>query len=136
MGPFPHDAPAATIDAANPAGTDGFEFVEFAHPEPGVLEDLFRRMGYVEVARHRTKDISVFRQGDINYLVNREPVPEALSWIESEMKVMEAMQTIVADIRKRRPEIKILGATLTSALGSTSAGCSPSATVARPTAWF
>ena len=47
MGPFPHDAPPATISAANPAGTDGFEFVEFAHPEPEKLADLFQRMGYV-----------------------------------------------------------------------------------------
>ena len=52
MGPFPHDAPPATISAANPAGTDGFEFVEFAHPEPAKLADLFERMGYVAVARH------------------------------------------------------------------------------------
>ena len=37
MGPFPHDAPPATITAANPAGTDGFEFVEFAHTEPAVI---------------------------------------------------------------------------------------------------
>ena len=34
MGPFPHDAPAATISADNPMGTDGFEFVEYAHPNP------------------------------------------------------------------------------------------------------
>ena len=34
MGPFPHDAPPAKISKDNPAGTDGFEFVEFAHPEP------------------------------------------------------------------------------------------------------
>lgn len=34
MGPFPHDAPPSEITADNPAGTDGFEFVEFAHPEP------------------------------------------------------------------------------------------------------
>ena len=34
MGPFPHDAPAATISADNPMGTDGFEFVEYAHPRP------------------------------------------------------------------------------------------------------
>ena len=43
MGPFPHDAPAPRIDADNPAGTDGFEFVEFAHPEPDVFEALFER---------------------------------------------------------------------------------------------
>ncbi len=46
MGPFPHDAPPATISADNPAGTDGFEFVEFAHPEPEKLRELFTRMGY------------------------------------------------------------------------------------------
>src|SRR5262245_24110545 len=46
MGPFPHDAPAATISKSNPAGTDGFEFVEFAHPEPEKLSELFTRMGY------------------------------------------------------------------------------------------
>ena len=73
MGPFPHDAPPATISAHNPVGTDGFEFVEFAHPQPEALATLFWRMGYVPVARHRTKNITVYRQGDINYIVNAEP---------------------------------------------------------------
>ena len=50
MGPFPHDGPPASISSANPAGTDGFEFVEFAHPEPQKLADLFRRMGYMPIA--------------------------------------------------------------------------------------
>ena len=63
MGPFPHDAPPATISAANPAGTDGFEFVEFAHPEPEKLADLFERMGYVAVARHKTKNITRLSPG-------------------------------------------------------------------------
>ena len=72
MGPFPHDAPRATITEANPAGTDGFEFVEFAAPDPAPLESLFRSMGYAPVARHRTKAITVWRQGDVNYLVNAE----------------------------------------------------------------
>ena len=73
MGPFPHDAPPATITDENPAGTDGFEFVEFAHPDPAALEALFTRMGYVPVARHKTKNITVWRQGDINYVLNAEP---------------------------------------------------------------
>jgi 4-hydroxyphenylpyruvate dioxygenase len=72
MGPFPHDAPPAAISAANPAGTDGFEFVEFAHPRPEELSALFRRMGYVPVARHRSRDVTVYRQGDINYILNAE----------------------------------------------------------------
>ena len=49
MGPFPHDAPKAAISAENPAGTDGFEFVEFAHPEPEELRALFTRMGFALV---------------------------------------------------------------------------------------
>jgi 4-hydroxyphenylpyruvate dioxygenase len=73
MGPFPHDAPAARIDAQNPAGTDGFEFVEFAHPRPDQLARLFTQMGYAPVARHKTKNIKVYRQGDINYVLNAEP---------------------------------------------------------------
>src|SRR5882757_7094958 len=73
MGPFPHDAPAATITSDNPMGTDGFEFVEYAHPKPEELHALFKLMSYVPVARHKTKKITVYRQGDINYLVNEQP---------------------------------------------------------------
>jgi 4-hydroxyphenylpyruvate dioxygenase-like putative hemolysin len=48
MGPFPHDAPPPTISASNPVGTDGFEFVEFAHAEPERLAELFTQMGYYD----------------------------------------------------------------------------------------
>jgi 4-hydroxyphenylpyruvate dioxygenase len=73
MGPFPHDAPPAKISAQNPIGTDGFEFVEFAHPRPGELATLLARMGYTPVAGHKTRNITVYRQGDINYILNADP---------------------------------------------------------------
>jgi 4-hydroxyphenylpyruvate dioxygenase len=73
MGPFPHDAPRATITPENPAGTDGFEFVEFAHPDPQVLRDLFARMGYTHTATHKTKAVELWQQGDITYVLNAEP---------------------------------------------------------------
>jgi 4-hydroxyphenylpyruvate dioxygenase len=57
----------------NPLGLMGFEFVEFASPTAGVLEPAFERLGFSEVARHRSKDVSLYRQGDINFIVNREP---------------------------------------------------------------
>ena len=57
----------------NPMGLMGFEFVEFASPDPGVLEPVFEMLGFSEVARHRSKDVSLFRQGEINFIVNREP---------------------------------------------------------------
>ena len=72
MGPFPHDAPRATITAENPAGTDGFEFVEFAHPDPQELRILFAKMGYTHTATHKTKDIQLWQQGDITYVINNE----------------------------------------------------------------
>lgn len=99
MGPFPHDAPRAVISEANPAGTDGFEFVEFAHPRPEELESLFQRMGYTEVARHRTKDISLYRQGNINYVLNREPGSHAARFVQEHGPCAPAMAWRVVDAK-------------------------------------
>jgi 4-hydroxyphenylpyruvate dioxygenase len=57
----------------NPLGTDGFEFVEFTSPEPARLQQLFELMGFVAVARHRSKNVLRFAQGDINFILNMEP---------------------------------------------------------------
>jgi 4-hydroxyphenylpyruvate dioxygenase len=57
----------------NPMGLRGFEFVEFASPEPNVLEPLFEQMGFTLVARHRSKAVALYRQGNANFIVNREP---------------------------------------------------------------
>jgi 4-hydroxyphenylpyruvate dioxygenase len=61
----------------NPMGLMGFEFVEFASPRPGVLEPLFEAMGFALVARHRSKDVQLWRQGGINFIVNQEPKSQA-----------------------------------------------------------
>jgi 4-hydroxyphenylpyruvate dioxygenase len=73
MGPYPHDAPPAVISETNPAGTDGFEFVEFAHPDLSALHALFETMGLVRVAQHKRKAVSLWRQGEINFLASGEP---------------------------------------------------------------
>jgi len=57
----------------NPLGIDGFEFVEFAAPDAAMLHDLFARLGFTALARHRNRHITLYRQGDINFLVNEEP---------------------------------------------------------------
>lgn len=57
----------------NPLGTDGFEFVEYAAPNPQLLRSLFEQLGFVEVARHRSKDVTLHKQGDINFIINAEP---------------------------------------------------------------
>ena len=111
MGPFPHNAPPATINDANPAGTDGFEFVEFAHPDPQALEKLFWRMGYTEVARHKTKDISLYRQGGINYVVNREPDTHAARFVAAHGPCAPAMAWRVVDAKHALRRAVELGAT-------------------------
>ncbi|PLC44144.1 4-hydroxyphenylpyruvate dioxygenase [Ralstonia pickettii] len=58
---------------SNPMGLMGFEFVEFASPTPNTLEPLFETLGFTLVARHRSKDVLLYRQGEINFIVNREP---------------------------------------------------------------
>lgn len=77
MGPFPHDAPPATISVQNPAGLDGFAFVEFAHPEPEQLDRLFRTMSFEPVARHRRSRVTIYRQGRVDYILNADPSSHA-----------------------------------------------------------
>jgi 4-hydroxyphenylpyruvate dioxygenase len=57
----------------NPMGLRGFEFVEFASPTPNLLEPLFEKMGFALVAHHRSKAVDLYRQGDANFIINREP---------------------------------------------------------------
>jgi 4-hydroxyphenylpyruvate dioxygenase len=57
----------------NPLGLDGFEFIEFSAPEKGLLEPVFERMGFTRIARHRSKDVDLWRQGEINLIANYEP---------------------------------------------------------------
>jgi 4-hydroxyphenylpyruvate dioxygenase len=57
----------------NPIGTDGFEFVEFTGPDPDALKRYFEMLGFTVVAKHRSKNVLRFKQGDINFIVNMEP---------------------------------------------------------------
>ena len=57
----------------NPLALDGFEFVEFAAPDASVLEGVFASLGFAAVAQHRSKNVTLYRQGGINFIINREP---------------------------------------------------------------
>ena len=102
MGPFPHSAPRATISAENPAGTDGFECVEFAHPNPDEARALFTRMGYVLTARHKTKAAELWQQGDITYVLTFEPGSHAARFAEEHGPCAAAMGWRVVDVRPHR----------------------------------
>jgi 4-hydroxyphenylpyruvate dioxygenase len=57
----------------NPMGTAGFEFIEYAAPDPAALGRLFESMGFAAIARHRHKDVTLYRQGEVNFIINAEP---------------------------------------------------------------
>jgi len=57
----------------NPMGTDGFEFVEYTAPDTALLRDLFTKMGFPAIAKHKCKDVTLHRQGEINFIINAEP---------------------------------------------------------------
>ncbi|HXR58828.1 MAG TPA: 4-hydroxyphenylpyruvate dioxygenase [Burkholderiales bacterium] len=57
----------------NPMGTAGFEFIEYAAPDPRAMGELFERLGFRAIARHRHKNVILYRQGEINFIVNAEP---------------------------------------------------------------
>ena len=100
MGPFPHEAPKAAITSENPAGTDGFEFVEFAHPEPQELRDLFARMGFEKTATHNSKAIELWQQGDVTYVLNAEPDSFAADFVETHGPCAPSMAWRVVDADK------------------------------------
>jgi len=60
-------------NAENPMGTDGFEFIEYTAPDTRALEALFRQMGFTAIAKHRSKDVVLYRQGSVNFIINHEP---------------------------------------------------------------
>ena len=66
----------------NPMGLDGFEFVEFSASGTGSLEPVFEMLGFRRVAVHRSKNVHLWRQGDINFVINYEPKSPAAYYAE------------------------------------------------------
>lgn len=62
----------AGISEANPMGTDGFEFIEYTAPDPTSLARLFEQLGFRAVARHRSKNVTLYRQGSVNFVLDAE----------------------------------------------------------------
>ncbi|MFN7606047.1 MAG: 4-hydroxyphenylpyruvate dioxygenase, partial [Hyphomonadaceae bacterium] len=81
----------------NPLGTDGFEFVEFTSPDPDALATYFRQLGFTAVSQHRSKNVIRFKQGDINFILNMEPVGQAAEFREQRGPSANAMAFRVKD---------------------------------------
>ena len=66
----------------NPMGLDGFEFIEFSAPDKNIIEPVFEGLGFSKVAVHRSKDVSLWRQGRINLVLNHEARSPAAYYAE------------------------------------------------------
>ena len=84
----------------NPLGTDGFEFVEYSTPDPAAMATLFGKLGFKAVAKHRSKAVTLFRQGDINFILNDEPDSHAARFADVHGPCACAMALRVADAGK------------------------------------
>jgi 4-hydroxyphenylpyruvate dioxygenase len=103
--------PAARRDLwDNPMGTDGFEFVEYTGPDPPALAALFERMGFAAAARHRSKDVTLYRQGDVNFILNAEPESFAQAFARLHGPSVCAIAFRVADAGKAYERAVALGA--------------------------
>jgi 4-hydroxyphenylpyruvate dioxygenase len=89
--------PVAAITEANPAGTCGFEFVEYTAEDTAALGRLFEQLGFRAVARHRSKAVTLYRQNGINFIVNQEPDSFAQAFARAHGPSACAMAFRVAD---------------------------------------
>jgi len=94
----------------NPMGTDGFEFVEYAAPDPKALGQVFERLGFRAVARHRHKDVLLYQQGGVNFIVNAEPHSFAQSFARIHGPSICAIALRVKDARSAYQRAIDLGA--------------------------
>jgi 4-hydroxyphenylpyruvate dioxygenase len=95
----------------NPIGTDGFEFVEFTSPNSDELASLFETLGFAAVGRHRSKDVVHYRQGDINFILNREQGGQPSDFRDSHGAGANAMAFRVRDAARAFREAVKRGAT-------------------------
>src|SRR5437764_5783267 len=96
---------------ANPMGTDGFEFVEYTAPDIELLRSLFTKMGFPEVARHKSKNVTLHKQADCNFIINAEPGSYAEEYARDHGPSACAMAFRVKDAKAAHDRALKLGAT-------------------------
>jgi 4-hydroxyphenylpyruvate dioxygenase len=104
-------AELSPLGLENPMGTDGFEFVEFAAPDAQLLRSLFDKLGFPLVARHKTHDITLHRQGDINFLINAHAEGHAADFAREHGPSAASMAFRVKDAAAAHARALELGAT-------------------------
>ena len=91
-------------ESANPIGMDGIEFIEFTTSRPQALGGLLKKMGFRSVARHRSREVELYRQGPMNIVVNSQPsdIPRTVAPVERPILSAMAIRVRDADAAFRR----------------------------------
>lgn len=94
----------AVPEPPNPIGMDGIEFIEFATSKPQALGGVLERMGFRPVARHRSREVELYRQGSMNLIINAQPtdVPHTVTPVERPIISALAFRVRDADAAFRR----------------------------------
>src|SRR5574343_2117889 len=90
---------ASFSDAANPVGLDGIEFIEYATSKPQALGQVLEMMGFRPIARHRAREVLLYRQGGLNIIVNAHPMDAQAASHGSDVPVISAIALRVRDAR-------------------------------------
>jgi 4-hydroxyphenylpyruvate dioxygenase len=101
---------ASFSDAANPLGLDGIEFIEYSTPKPQALGQVLEMMGFKPVARHRSREVQLYRQGGLNIVVNGHPTDAQGAGHGSESPVISAIALRVRDARAAYHYVRERGA--------------------------
>src|SRR6187549_3987758 len=97
-------------DRSNPLGLDGIEFIEYATSKPQALGQVLEMMGFKPVARHRSREVLLYRQGDMNIVVNANPIDVKGTAHGDEAPVISAIALRVRDAREARRQVLERGA--------------------------
>ncbi len=89
-------------DAANPIALDGIEFIEYATLKPQALGQVLEMMGFIPVARHRSREVTRYRQGALNIIVNAHPQDALGASHGSEHPAISAIALRVRNARAAR----------------------------------
>jgi len=100
----------ALPEQANPLGLEGIEFIEYATMRPQALGQVLETMGFRPVARHRSREITLFRQGSMNLVVNAHPDDARASATEGGNPVISAVGFRVHDARLAHARCLEMGA--------------------------
>lgn len=101
---------ASYSDEANPIGLDGVEFIEYATAQPQALGQVLEMMGFYPVARHRSREVTLYRQGALNIVVNAHPADVAGSTHGADRPSLSAIALRVRDARAARAYVLSRGA--------------------------